>query len=277
MPELPEVETLRLDLDKEIVGKRIKSVEVTGKRAIRRHSSTKSFVSRLEGRKIDAVERRGKYLLLSLGEDVLVVHLGMSGQLLKAASRDAVAPHTHVTIAFTQGGQLRYVDPRTFGELFAVARDKLGEEVGELAELGFDPIEDVMSWNRFGALLMARKVKLKTLLMDQRFVAGLGNIYSDEILWASGLRYDRSSDSLSTQEVRRLYRALVETLHEAIKLRGSSLADQQYRDLFGEPGHYQEEHKVYARDGQACRRCRASIVRHRWGSRSTFLCEACQV
>jgi formamidopyrimidine-DNA glycosylase len=277
MPELPEVETLRLDLDREVVGKRIKTVEVSGKRAIRRHPTAKSFVSRLEGRKLDAVARRGKYLVLALGDDVLVVHLGMSGQLLKTGSRDAVPPHTHVTMTFTQGGQLRFVDPRTFGELYVVPRERLDEEAGELSELGFDPIEDVMSWNRFGAMLMARKVKLKTLLMDQRFVAGLGNIYSDEILWASGLRYDRSSDSLSTQEVRRLYRAMVETLHEAIKLRGSSLADQQYRDLFGKIGHYQEEHRVYARDGQACRRCRATIVRHRWGGRSTFLCEACQV
>ena len=277
MPELPEVETLRLDLDREVVGKRIKTVEVSGKRAIRRHPNAKSFVSRLEGRKLDAVTRRGKYLVLALGDDALVVHLGMSGQLLKAGSRDAVPPHTHVTMTFTQGGQLRFVDPRTFGELYVVPRERLDEEAGELSELGFDPIEDVMSWNRFGAMLMARKVKLKTLLMDQRFVAGLGNIYSDEILWASGLRYDRSSDSLSTQEVRRLYRAMVETLHEAIKLRGSSLADQQYRDLFGNIGHYQEEHRVYAREGQACRRCRATIVRHRWGGRSTFLCEACQV
>jgi formamidopyrimidine-DNA glycosylase len=113
--------------------------------------------------------------------------------------------------------------------------------------------------------------------MDQKFIAGLGNIYSDEVLWAAGLRYDRSSDSLTTQEVRRLYRALVETLHEAIKLRGSTLSDAQYVDLFGKPGGFQAEHKVYARDGEACPRCRATIVRHKWSGRSTFLCEACQV
>ncbi|MBA3303261.1 MAG: DNA-formamidopyrimidine glycosylase, partial [Acidimicrobiia bacterium] len=165
MPELPEVETLRLDLDKEVVGKRIKSVEVKGKRAIRRHPDAKSFISRLDGQKIDGVRRKGKYLLLSLGEDELVVHLGMSGQLLKCSTRDPVAPHTHITISFTQGGQLRYVDPRTFGELYVVAKEKLDADGGELSELGFDPVEDVMSWNRFGAMLMARKVKLKTLLM----------------------------------------------------------------------------------------------------------------
>ncbi len=277
MPELPEVETLRRDLDKEVVGRRIKAVEVTGMRAIRRHPNKKHFIAKVEGHKIERVSRRGKYLLLSLGDEVLVIHLGMSGQLLKAAPKDAVAPHTHVTITFTQGGQLRFVDPRTFGEMFAVAAESLAYDVPEVSELGFDPLEDVMSWDAFGARLRARKVKLKTLLMDQRFVAGIGNIYSDEILWAAGLRHDRSSESLSTQEVRRLYRALLETLHEAVKLRGSSLSDQQYRDLYGVIGGYQVEHKVYAREGEACRRCRQPIVRAKWGQRSTFFCAGCQV
>ena len=277
MPELPEVETLRRDLDKEVIGRRVKTVEVAGMRAIRRHPNKKHFIGKVEGQKFGGVLRRGKYLLISMGDDVLIVHLGMSGQLLKAAARDPVAPHTHVTFTFTQGGQLRFVDPRTFGEMFVVARDVLGAEVPEVSELGFDPVEDVMSWDAFGARLRSRRVKLKTLLMDQRFVAGIGNIYSDEILWAAGLRGDRSSESLSTQEVRRLYRALLETLNEAIKHRGSSLADQQYRDLYGVIGGYQAEHKVYAREGEACRRCRQPIVRAKWGQRSTFFCDACQV
>jgi formamidopyrimidine-DNA glycosylase len=277
MPELPEVETIRHDLEKEAVGKRVKSVEVTGNRSVRRHKNKKQFISRVEGQKIDGVSRRGKYLLVSLGDDWLVIHLGMSGQLLKSATKDPLVPHTHVVISFTQGGQLRYVDPRTFGELFVVAKGSVADEVPEIAELGFDPVEDVISWNSFGAMLMAKKVKLKTLLTDQHFIAGIGNIYSDEILWAAGLRYDRSSDSLSTQEVRRLHRAVIEILHEAIKFRGSSLADQQYRDLYGKVGGYAAEHKVYAREGEACRRCRKPIARVKWGGRSTFLCESCQV
>jgi formamidopyrimidine-DNA glycosylase len=113
--------------------------------------------------------------------------------------------------------------------------------------------------------------------MDQRFVAGIGNIYSDEILFAAGLRYDRPSDSLSAQEVRRLYRGMVETLSEAIKHRGSSLADEQYRDLFGEVGDYQGQHQVYDREGLACRRCRHDIVRLKVSGRSSFMCEVCQV
>ncbi|MGH9183299.1 MAG: bifunctional DNA-formamidopyrimidine glycosylase/DNA-(apurinic or apyrimidinic site) lyase [Acidimicrobiales bacterium] len=277
MPELPEVETLRRDLDKEVVGRRIRDVEVLGMRAIRRHPNKRHFVSKLEGRKLARVKRKGKYLLFSLEGDVLVAHLGMSGQLLKATAREPRPPHTQVVMSFTQGGQLRYVDPRTFGELFVVAADRLDQDVPGIAGLGFDPVDDIMSWTAFGKLLMARAVRLKTLLMDQRFMAGVGNIYSDEILWSAGLRYDRGSDSLSTQELRRLYRALGETLHEAIKHRGSSLADQQYRDLYGRPGSYQDQHKVYGQEGQSCRRCRQPIVRVRRGGRSTFLCESCQV
>jgi formamidopyrimidine-DNA glycosylase len=281
MPELPEVETIKRDLEKEIVGKKIKEVEATGLRTIRRHKNKKDFISRLEGRKVTGIQRRGKYLIVRLdGEpvEVLVVHLGMSGQLLRAKSaKEERVKHTHVVVRFTQGGELRYVDPRTFGELFVTSPDSLEAAVPELAHLGFDPLEQVMSWVRFGDLLTARKAKLKPLLMDQRFIAGIGNMYADEILWSAGLRYDRSSDALTSQEVRRLYRAMIETLQEAIKHRGSSLADEQYRDVFGEVGDYQSQHNVYDREGQACRRCRSPIVRVKWQSRSTFLCEQCQV
>jgi formamidopyrimidine-DNA glycosylase len=280
MPELPEVETIRRDLEKEIVSKRIKSVEVTGQRSVRRHQNSAEFIERLEGRKVVSVKRAGKYLLIGLDgdKDVLVVHLGMSGQVLRAKSaKEPLAKHTHVVMTFTQAGQLRFVDPRTFGELFVTQTDELDKAVPELAHLGFDPVDDVMSWTRFGALLAQRHAQLKTLLMDQKFIAGIGNIYSDEILFAAGLRYDRISDSLSAQEVRRLYRGMVETLSEAIKHRGSSLADEQYRDVFGEIGDYQGQHQVYDREGQACRRCRNEIVRLKIAGRSSYMCEICQV
>ena len=279
VPELPEVETIRRDLDREVVGRRVKAVEVKGKRSIRRHKSGPEFRSKLEGRRVTTIRRAGKYLLLGLdGDDVLVVHLGMSGQLLRAKSqKDPVVRHTHVVITFTQGGQLRFVDPRTFGEMFVTSADQLTSQVPELAHLGFDPLEEVMSWDRFGKLLAERPTALKTLLMDQRFVAGIGNIYSDEILFAAGLRYDRASDSLSAQEIRRLYRSMIETLTEAIKYRGSSLADEQYRDLYGEVGEYQGQHQVYDREGLACRRCRNPIVRVKVNGRSAFLCEHCQI
>ena len=130
---------------------------------------------------------------------------------------------------------MRFVDPRTFGEMFVTSYDDL-EQVEELAHLGLDPLETALSWERFGRMLAERKMRLKALLMDQKFIAGIGNIYSDEILFQAGLRWDRMSDSLSQQEIRRLYRAIIETLQDAVKYRGSSLSDEQYRDLFGQLG-----------------------------------------
>ena len=300
MPELPEVETLRQDLAKEVVGKKVKTVAVTNGRSVRRHPSAKQFRALLEGRTIKSVSRLGKYLLLTLdNRDTLVIHLGMSGQLLRVKnSKDPKPKHTHVVISFTQGGELRYVDPRTFGEMFVSTQESpdgtgptpshtpglaggegqaLRRQVPELAHLGFDPIEDVMSWDRFGVLLRQRHTGLKALLMDQQFVSGIGNLYSDEILFTAGLRYDRPADGLSATEIRRLYRSMVETLTDAIKHRGSTLVDEQYRDLFGEAGDYQGSHQVYDREGEPCRRCRNQIVRAKIGGRSTFYCEHCQV
>src|SRR6266550_5400663 len=146
MPELPEVETLRRDLDKEVVGKRIKQVDIGGMRSIRRHPNKKHFAAKLEGRKITGIDRRGKYLLVKLeGGDILVVHLGMSGQLLRAkgTARDKPDKHTHIVITFTQAGRLRFVDPRTFGELFVTTPEELAAEVPELAHLGFDPVDEM--------------------------------------------------------------------------------------------------------------------------------------
>jgi formamidopyrimidine-DNA glycosylase len=279
MPELPEVEVIRRDLEREVVGKKIKAVDVNRLRSIRRHKSSKEFATALVGAKIRSVGRRGKYLVLRLdGDRALVVHLGMSGQLLRVKSaRTPPAKHTHVVLTFTEGGQLRFVDPRTFGEMFVTTLDELEEQVSELAHLGVDPLESAMSWEAFGRVILQKRVKLKTLLMDQKFVAGIGNIYSDEILFNAGLRWDRTSDTLSDQEIRRLSRAIIETLQDAVKYRGSSLADEQYVDLFGQPGGFQFHHNVYDREGKLCPRCRHPVVRARYSNRSTFYCAACQV
>ena len=278
MPELPEVETIRRELDREVVGKRIKSVDIHGLRSIRRHGTKRQFSSRVEGAKIKAAQRKGKYLILPLDTgDQLVIHLRMSGQLLKAQARDPMPKHADVVFNFTTGGQLRFVDPRTFGELFVTAPETIAEDAPEIGELGIDPVDEPMSWVRFGEMLRHRKTKLKALLTDQTFLAGLGNIYSDEILWDSGLRHDRTSDSLSSMEIRRLYRSIVEILHDAVKHRGSTLSDQQYVDLHGRPGQYQTLHQVYDREGLACRRCRSPISRGKYAGRSTFFCPRCQI
>lgn len=278
--ELPEVEVMRRDLERDVVGRKIKAAEVkqskNAMRAIRRHKARKDLTSRLAGRKITKVERRGKYVLMTLDAgDVLVVHFGMSGQLQRGTGRVPLPPHTHVVLTFQQGGDLRFVDPRTFGEMFVVTPDELGK-VKELQHLAIDPLDQVFTWPTFQYLLAERASKMKQLLMDQKFISGLGNIYSDEVLFAAGLRYDRMSDTLSSQEVRRLYRAIQEILQDAIKMRGTTLDDEAYVDLFGKPGEYQHELKVYGRAGEPCRRCRTPIQTVRVSQRTSYYCPQCQ-
>jgi formamidopyrimidine-DNA glycosylase len=218
------------------------------------------------------VGRRGKYLLCFLDNaDVWVLHLGMSGQLLLVEdSTEAVRAHTHLRVTFADRAELRFVDPRTFGETWV---SRAG--VPELAHLGFEPLEPAGA-SRLGEALARTRRQLKPSLLDQRFVAGIGNIYSDEILHVARLRCDRLGSSLLPVEVRRLERAMVEVLTAAIEARGSSLADAQYRDLSGQLGGFQAAHRVYAREGQPCLTCGAPIVKIRVSGRSSFFCPRCQ-
>lgn len=278
--ELPEVEVVRRDLEKEVVGKRIKDVDVrphrNAMRVIRRHARRREFADRMAGKKITKVDRKGKYVLLHLEDgNVLVVHFGMSGQLLRGTKRQALPPHTHVVIELQQSGDMRYIDPRTFGEMFVAPLDELGG-IRELDHVAIDPLEDTFTWPQFSGELARRAARLKPLLMDQKFVSGLGNIYSDEVLFAAGLRWDRMSDSLSSQEVRRLYRAMREVVLDAIKFRGTTLGDEAYVDLFGKPGEFQSELKVYGRRGLACRRCRTPIDAVKISGRYSYFCPQCQ-
>jgi formamidopyrimidine-DNA glycosylase len=278
--ELPEVEVVRRDLEKDVVGRKVTEAEVrpskNAMRVIRRHGKRREFTDRLVGRKFTKAERRGKYVLLHLDNtDVLVVHFGMSGQFVRGNKRVPLPPHTHVVMTFQQGGDLRFVDPRTFGEMFVTAADELGK-VKELQHIAIDPLDHVFTWNAFGAALAERAAKMKQLLMDQKFISGLGNIYSDEVLFAAGLRYDRLSDSLSSQEVRRLYRAMQEVLQDAIRFRGTTLDDEAYLDLFGKPGEFQNELKVYGRTGLPCRRCRTPIQAVKISGRNAYFCPQCQ-
>jgi len=278
--ELPEVEVMRRDLEKDVVGRKIAAAEVrpskNAMRIIRRHGRRKEFADKLIGRKVLKSDRRGKYVLLSLDNgDVLVVHFAMSGQFVRGNKRVPLPPHTHVVITFQQGGDLRFVDPRTFGEMFVTAGDDLGK-VRELQHIAIDPLDHVFTWQSFGGQMAQRESKLKQLLMDQKFISGLGNIYSDEVLFAAGLRHDRLSDTLSSQEVRRLYRSLQEVLQEAIRYRGTTLDDEAYLDLFGKPGEFQNELKVYGRQGLPCRRCRTPIHTVKISGRGAYFCPQCQ-
>ena len=269
MPELPEVETLRRDLERTVVGRRVASVDVTGLRSIRRHATPDEFAIRVVGRRLTAVDRHGKYLLLRLddGPERLVAHMRMSGQLLSVPPTSERVKHTHVVLGFDDDGpHLRFVDPRTFGELFVAERSPWDDAPDALG-ISLDDLRRVLA---------GRTTGLKVLLMDQRRIAGVGNIYSDEALWRAGLRSDRPAGSLRLPQIRRLHQALTEVLVEAVEHRGSSLADAQYRDLFGEVGGFAARHAVYAREGQPCLRCGRPIGRRKVAGRSHFSCPGCQ-
>jgi formamidopyrimidine-DNA glycosylase len=278
MPELPEVEVVRRDLERAVVGSTVVGAAVTGRRSVRRHSPAE-LVDAVTGRRLREVTRRGKFLLVGLDappgsdpRDVLVVHLRMSGQLrLAASARDPAAAHTHAVFDLEDGRQLRFVDPRTFGELFVTTRD-----VPELASLGIDPLADALTRDGLAELVGTRRARLKPLLLDQHVVAGLGNIYTDEILHRARLRWNRPGTSVTPREMTALHTAMLSTLTEAIEHRGSSLADGQYVDLAGRTGEFQHHHLVYAREGEPCRRCRRAITRVRVAGRSHFSCPACQ-
>ena len=281
MIALPEIETIRRDLDREVSGLRIKSVEVIKTGFAKRSGGAKKFVARLEKMKIVNVRRRGLYLIIGLdSEDVMVGQLGTGGQMRRHANRDDVEPNTVVSITFTKSGQLRLVDGVGDAELFLVKAEKLVEEVPQLEGLGIDPLDQPVPWRMFGEMLLAQDAKLKAVLTDDRVVVGLGEMYSDEILFAAGLRFDRLPNSLGPQEVRRLHRAMVETLHDAAKHRGATLEDGHYLDVHGQPGGYEDYLHVFKQAGKnsrPCSRCHRPIQKYRFRRRWTYFCEQCQI
>lgn len=284
MPELPEVETVRRGLERLVVGRRIEWVEVGRERVVRR-TSARALVEGLTDVVILAARRRGKYLVCPLDSGAeLMVHLRMSGQLLVADPGAARPPHTHVALGVSAqpqagGGpaELWFVDPRTFGELVVFDPARVAEELPELARLGIDPIADPFTRRDLRRILRARSRRLKPLLLDQVHIAGLGNIYTDEILHAARLRPDRPADGLSLAAEARLHTAIGSILTAAIAAGGSSLRDAQYVDLLGSAGGYQAQHRVYGRAGQPCLTCGIGRVRRTLeGQRSTHYCSWCQ-
>ena len=277
MPELPEVETVRRGLEASVVGRTALEVEATGARTVRRQGAAE-LARRLEGRRFVGTGRRGKYLAVLLDEGgALVVHLRMSGQLLLVTdSRAPRLAHTHVVVRLDDCSELRFVDPRTFGEVY------VDPEVGpdgmplDFARLGVDPVVDGLGPARLAAAIGGRRLAVKAALMDQRLVAGVGNIYADEICFRARVRPDRRCEALAPADFKRLAAATTSTLHEAIEARGSSLADASYRDLSGSLGEFQLRHAVYARESLPCVRCRRPITRTRIAGRSSFYCAHCQ-
>lgn len=277
MPELPEVETVRRGLEALVVGRRVERVSVTGQRSVRRQSKDE-FAGALLARRFEGAARFGKYLVMGLDDGAaLVAHLRMSGQLRHVADPGEPAlPHTHVVLGLDDGSEVRFVDPRTFGELFVTGRvDERGRPY-ELAALGVDPLVDGLGARCLATLLGARRTSLKGFLLDQRGVAGIGNLYADEICFRARLRPDRPTASLRPVDVRRLAAAIGSVLGEAVELRGSSLRDARYRDLGGELGAFQSRHAVYDRTGAPCLACGRAVVRTRVAGRSAHFCPRCQ-
>jgi formamidopyrimidine-DNA glycosylase len=268
MPELPEVETIVRDLRQDIVGRTISAVRFVNKTIWRRGSPPQKI---LVGAKISSIERRGKNILVRLSNDcVMIVHLKMTGRLTYQKPADEMKKHTHLVIDFDIG-QLRFNDTRRFGYLDLAKPDEL-RRLDYLSKLGPDAL--FISRDDFIALIRARNRIIKSLLLDQNIIAGMGNIYSDEALFLAGINPRRVSSSLSRERVGRLHEAMIAVLYEAIGARGSSMND--YVDARGEKGSFQNHHLVYGREGKPCKKCGQCIKREVIGSRSAHFCGRCQ-
>ncbi len=271
--ELPEVETIRRDLEREVIGRKIKTAEAASMKCLRRYHTRKAFTSQLEGAKITDVRRVGLYLVIELSTELLLVlSLGSSGSPRRNANKHPKVAGTEVVISFTQYGQLRFVDTEGTGQLFVVPADEFLSAVPEVAGYGLDPVTPI-SWTEMGRMLLQRDSKLKTLITDDGFVVGIGDIYADEILFEAGLRFDRVSNTLSTQEIRRLHRSLVGTMHDAMKYRGTSVPDRPFLDPFGQPGGYAGHLKVWGRHGALSERSRTPIKRTKFRGTWTYYCD----
>ena len=279
MPELPEVETVRRGMVSFVVGRRIERVEVGRERTVRR-TSRQALIDGLTGATITSIGRRGKYIICTLDTgDALMIHLRMSGRVLVSPAGAPRLDHTHVVLHLTgePAQELWFVDPRTFGEMVVFDPAHVEVELPELAKLGVDPITDGLSVDALRSIVRSRARQLKALLLDQHVIAGIGNIYCDEILHRAKLRPDRLANTLKPAEIRRLHDAIHSILSTAIDAGGSTLSDTQYVDVMGDGGSFQLDHRVYDRAGQRCLTCgRATIVRTVSGGRSTCFCPRCQ-
>jgi formamidopyrimidine-DNA glycosylase len=273
MPELPEVETIAADLRPHLVGRTIVRCDLRFPTIVR-HPEPETFVDLVAGLRIDSVRRRGKYILIGLEESrVLVVHLGMTGQLRIVDPATPIPEHTHAIFDLDDGRQLRYRDPRRFGRIL------LGTEADlvlarAMPKLGPEPIDPAFSADELYVALRRRKAPLKAVLLDQSTLAGVGNIYADESLHRARLRPDRIARRVSRQSAERLHESLRESLETAIRNRGSSV--DSYRDAWGEMGGQQEVLLVYGRAGEPCYTCGRPLSSVRIAGRTTVFCRTCQ-
>jgi formamidopyrimidine-DNA glycosylase len=269
VPELPAVETTARSLAPSLVSRRITRVDVRERRL--RTPIAGDFAAALTGRRITGVRRHGKFMLADLDDGrVWLVHLGMTGRLTIADAARADQPHDHVVLRLDDGRLLTYNDPRRFGRLAVIAADAVPAETVP----GIDALSADLDAARLFAMSRRRKTSVKALLMDQRLVAGLGNIYVSEICHRAGIRPRRAAGRLRAVDCLALSVAIREILDEAIVRGGSSISD--YRDGFDQSGSYQDHHRVYDRAGEPCRQCGTPIRSAVVAGRSTFWCPTCQ-
>ena len=273
MPELPEVETVRRNLESTVVGRVIRTTHSSGKAL--RDPVSRGLARALAGRRIESVKRHGKFLLIHLDRDAtLISHLGMSGRWLFFADPPARAlAHVHVRIAFQDGAELWFQDPRRFGLVRYVATSRLSRDRA-LAALGPDPIATPLEGDWLRGRARGARVAIKSFLLDQKRIAGIGNIYASEILHRARVSPRRRAMSLTAREWMAVATETHRVLTEAIEGMGTTF--RSYRTLWNEPGAFGERLLVYDRAGEPCRRCGATIRRIVQGQRSTFYCPRCQ-
>ncbi len=273
MPELPEVETIRKQLDKEVAGLSITDIWTDAPKMVK--PDLKEVLSRVRGQKITAVERRGKLLILRLsGKENLVLHLRLTGQLLLRRPGEPSDPFHHATVKISGGKELRFNDSRKFGYIQLVESD---EELSKIvAGYGPEPFKDLNPDN-FAVAVRKSGRKIKVLLLDQKTISGVGNIYANEALWLAKIHPEARSSALSDSQIKELYRAVLKVLEDGLRLGGATIADEKYRDLYDERGNYEQVVRVYQKKGQACPRCGAKIEYLQVGQRGTFICPKEQV
>lgn len=273
MPELPEVEIIVRGLRSLIRGYTIENLIIRAESLVA-YPPVEEFQEVLKGKTIEDIDRRGKYILLKLsGGKTLVVHLRMTGRLLVLAREVAYDKHTHIIFQLNKGLDLRFHDVRKFGRVYLVA-DGDYRPAGGLQNLGPEPLAPEFTLGDFSKALKGKKANIKSLLLNQSFIAGLGNIYTDEALFAAAISPERSADSLKEDEVEALYDSIRLVLQKGIAAGGTSFSD--YRDARGEKGNFQEELQVYQQGGQECPRCGSIITKKKIAGRGTHYCPNCQ-
>ena len=271
MPELPEVETVRRGLEKLILGKKISTIDIRYPKMIK--TDLDEFRRELPGQVIQKMGRRGKYLLFYLSDKVLISHLRMEGKYFYYPDQVPERKHAHVLIHFEDGGTLVYEDVRKFGTMELLAPELL-EAYFISKKLGPEPTVKDFDLGSFKLALKKSKKPIKSHLLDQTLVAGLGNIYVDEVLWRAKVHPSRTSNSLTAQEARKVHDETINVLGQAVEKGGSTI--RTYTNAFGEDGTMQEFHQVYDKTGQACSRCGAIIEKIQLGGRGTHFCPKCQ-